>query len=241
MTGNSNRILLLVSLILFTFVIFYGCSKPEPPKLILSEESWHFGEVPPDEKPAHIFKIKNEGKQELIIDSVSASCSCVILDLSQKEIPPGQETQFTATFDPYGYEGRVNKQILIKSNDPENPEKQIELSIDVLRVPNPDVELSEQNFDLGVIGSTTEIKPILHFFIYNKGDADLIIEEIVMEEIFSHNLKLPVTIAQGGQIQCELSMDASQVKEGEFRKAIRMMTNDPQNEAVFLRIKGNKQ
>jgi len=71
----------------------------------------------------------------------------------------------------------ISKKFTIKSNDRENPEKRIEATITVLRVSNPDIELSEQTFDLGTInwGNTLEIK----FDISNTGDADLIIEEIV--------------------------------------------------------------
>jgi len=78
--------------------------------------------------------------------------------------------------DPTGYEGEVSKIVTIKSNDPENPEKKIETTITVLRVPNPDIELSEQTFDLGTIsrGDT----PVIKFGISNTGDADLVIEEI---------------------------------------------------------------
>ncbi len=236
-SNTNKRGSYFIFLILIFTVFLASCNKTEPPKLTLSEESWHYGEVTPDERPAHDFTIKNEGGEKLIIDSVYSSCPCILAELSEKEIQPGEEVSLKTIFDPTGYEGNVSKNITIKSNDPQNPEKIIKAEITVLRVPNPDIELSEQTFDLGHIAK--EEMPSLDFTIFNTGDADLIIEEIVTEGLFSHNLEIPLTIPPGQQFQGQIVIDTKQLKEGNFRKAVRIMTNDPQNPGVFLRIQGN--
>ncbi|MDX9798518.1 MAG: DUF1573 domain-containing protein [Bacteroidales bacterium] len=222
--------------IILVILNFNGCSKPGPPELTLSEDSWYYGEVTPDQRPTYDFIIKNAGEDKLFIESAYPSCPCVIIELAKKEIPAGEETILKTTFDPTGYEGYVTKYITIKSNDPENPEKRIEATITVLRVPNPDIELSEQTFDLGTI-NYGEIA-IIQLTISNTGDADLIIEEIVSEDIFTHNLPIPLTIPPEEQFEAKVYMETSQFKEGEFRKAIRIMTDDPQNSRVFIRIMG---
>ncbi|MFA5563911.1 MAG: DUF1573 domain-containing protein, partial [Candidatus Caldatribacteriota bacterium] len=168
MKQRKIRICTIIIVILLILFLLNGCSKPEPPKLTLSEDSWHYGEVTPDQRPAHDFVLKNEGGGKIIIDSVYSSCPCVILDLTEKEIPPGEEVLLKTIFDPTGYEGEVSKIVTIKTNDPENPEKRIDATITVLRVPNPDIELSEQTFDLGSI-SLGEIQKI-QFTISNTGD-----------------------------------------------------------------------
>lgn len=236
--NKAGKIILSLILLLIALSLS-GCNQPEPPKLILSEESWYFGELAPDQKPSHHFVITNEGEKALMIDSVYSSCACVTLELAEKEIPPGHETQLTATFDPYGYEGEVSKTITIKSNDSDNPEKKIEVSITVQHVPNPDLVLSQQLFDLGDISLAEKEKQTIQLTISNKGDAELIVEDIVMEEYFSHKIETPINIAPGENVQADIFLDISQLKEGEFRKAVRIMTNDPQNQAVFLRIMGN--
>ena len=86
--------------------------------------------------------------------------------------------------------------------------------------------------------STSEKEYIIQFTISNGGDADLVIKEIVKEDIFSYQMEIPLTIKPGEQIQAEIYLDTAQLKKGEFRKAVRIMTNDPQNQAVFLRITG---
>ncbi len=222
---------------MYIFIFFIGCSKPRHPKLTLSEDSWYYGEVRPDEITSHLFVLKNEGENKLIIESVYSSCACISLELDEKEIPPGEETFLKTIFDPYGYEDYIEKTITIKSNDPEQSERKVDLSITVLRIPHPEIGISQQTFDLGMIDNLSELST-LQFTITNAGDMDLIIEDIVTEEIFSHNLDLPLILAPGEQHLSEVYLDTSQMKEGVFRKAIRIMTNDPYNPMVFLRITG---
>ncbi len=217
-------------------LFFISCSKPKQPKLTLSEDSWYYGEVKPDQIVSHQFNLKNEGEGKLTIESVYSSCACVSLEMGEKDIPPEGESLLEAIFNPYGYEGYVSKEVIIKSNDPEHPEKRIDLTITVLKVPHPEIELSQQTFDLGVVSSTEQ--SVLQFTTSNKGDTELIIEDIVTEEIFSHNLDLPLILTPGEQHLSEVYLDTSQMKEGVFRKAIRIMTNDPYNPMVFLRITG---
>jgi len=236
-TNTNRKLSALLLFILFVALFLAGCNKPDPPKIALSEKSWYYGEVTPDERPSHEFTIKNEGEEVLVIESVFSSCPCVILDLSDDEIKPGDHVMLRTIFDPTGYEGEVSKDITIKSNDSQNPEKTIKATIKVLRVPNPDIEISEQTFNLGDVSK--EEKALIDFTIFNTGDADLIIEEIVSEELFSHNLEIPLIIPPDKEFRGQLAIDTEQLKEGEFRKAVRIMTNDPQNPAVFLRIQGN--
>ena len=149
MKQEKIRISILLIAIKSILFLFNGCSNPEPPKITLSEDSWHYGEVTLDERPTHDFIIKNEGGNKLIIESVYSSFPGVSLDLTGKEIPSEEEVLLKTIFDPTGYKGEVTKILIIKSNDLENPKTKIEAKINVLRVPNPDIVLSEQAFDLG--------------------------------------------------------------------------------------------
>lgn len=232
----NKKLITIIFIVSLLLINFSACNKPQNPKLVVSEEKWYYGEVLPDNIVSHQFTLKNEGNDKLIIKSVYSSCACVSLELAEKEIPPGGETKLNAIFNPYGYEGYVTKYITIKSNDPNYPEKRIDLAITVLKVPNPNIEISTQTFNLGTISKEEQIT--LSFTIVNSGDAKLIIEDIVSEDIFSHNLNLPLILTPGEQYQAEIYLDASILKEGEFRKAVRIMTNDPKKPILFLRISG---
>lgn len=228
----------IISILIICMLLssFGGCNKPKPPRLSLSEDSWYYGEVKPDEKVTHLFKLKNEGESKLVIESVYSSCGCISFELDSNEISPGKETILSATFDPQGYEGYVDKTLIIKSNDLEHPERNIDLTITVLKVPHPEIELSQNTFDLGTINTSEQ--SILIFTISNIGDMNLIIEEIIGEEIFHHNISLPLEILPGEQFPIEIYLDSNRMTEGLFRKAVRIMSNDPNNSITFLRITG---
>jgi len=237
MTTKKNYFLIILTIFILITLFLSGCSKPNPPRIVLSEESCYYGEVTPDERPTHDFIIKNEGEEKLIIESVYSSCPCAILDLAENEILPGKETILKTTFDPTGYEGEVSKLITLTSNDPEKPEVVIETSINVLKVPSPDLQLSEQTFDLGTFNENN--LPIINFTISNKGDADLIIQEIIAEELFNYNLKLPLIISPAKQFEAQLKISSDLLTTGDFRKSIRINSNDPKKSTVFLRLMGN--
>jgi hypothetical protein len=103
------------------------------PYIVLTELSYDFGNIPPDNPVEHIFTIKNTGTGDLIIQSVISSCSCTSTMLSRNPIPPGQEGQISAIFDPKNYAGQqVTRSIQILSNDPANPQVQMTLTANVL-------------------------------------------------------------------------------------------------------------
>ena len=97
----------------------FSSKSSESPKLLISEEEWNFGLVKPEEKLTHIFTIKNEGDEELILERIWVSCGRIKTSVSTKRISPGKSAELKATFDTTGYEGKVNKDIYIKSNDPQ--------------------------------------------------------------------------------------------------------------------------
>lgn len=101
---NKNTIIFIligVIIILGAVLIFnnYNNSKNFlPPQMLLSEEEWDFGLVKVDEKPSHIFTIKNEGNEDLILERVKSSCGCVKTTISTKNIKPGKSAELKATF-----------------------------------------------------------------------------------------------------------------------------------------------
>ncbi len=66
-----------------------------------------------------------------------------------------------------------------------------------------------------------------------------ILSLFLSDNILRLGQSITINIPAGEEFQAEVQIDESQLKEGEFRKAMRMMTNDPQNMRVFIRIMGN--
>ena len=108
------------------------------PKLLVSEEEWDFGKVTRGEKPIHIFIVKNGGEGELIIGGLKESCPCIEASISNSIIQPGESAELKVSYDTTDYVGKDEKHIHIYSNDPQVPDKRINLyvEIEVLQIPN---------------------------------------------------------------------------------------------------------
>lgn len=108
-----------------------------PPKLLVSEEEWDFGKVKSGEKPTHMFIMKNEGEEDLIIEGVKESCSCIKTSISTARIKPGESAELKVIYDTTDYQGKDEKHIHIYSNDSREPEKRINLYVEIeeLKIP----------------------------------------------------------------------------------------------------------
>ncbi len=238
--NSKNRlwlILIILMLIIGAFFIIYHQNQSSlPPTISLSEEEWNFGKIKEDERPEHIFKIKNNGGQELVIDRVRAACGCTATMLSEENIQPGKEAELKVTFIPTGYKGLVTKSIYIESNDPERPKVNLSVSADVEPIPAPQASFSTSQWEIGLISQGD--KPTFTFLIENKGELDLIIEKIDVAEYITYNYDLPLTIASGGKGEIIFTYDSTGHELGAIRESIRIYCNDPRRKAFSLRIDG---
>jgi len=64
------------------------------------------------------FKLKNNGKSDLIIRALKPSCGCTITKQKRKILPPGASTKIKAVFDPKGKSGSFKNAITVITNDP---------------------------------------------------------------------------------------------------------------------------
>ena len=114
------------------------------PRILVSEEEWDFGKVTQGEKPTHIFLVKNGGEGDLIIEGVKESCACIEVSISITRIQPGESAELKVSYDTTDYVGKDEKHLHIYSNDPQVPDKRINLyvEIEVFQIPNliPDLQ-----------------------------------------------------------------------------------------------------
>jgi len=139
---KKNRIFSLIMCIAFSLLfIFTAQSLPlhgitttialagSGPSIYFPEDFWDFGEITPDELPAHIFKFKNIGDEILIIKGTKVSCeSCIDPIISTKELNPGEEGELKITVNSLDMIGRFTKRIYVETNDPLNPRTTITVS-----------------------------------------------------------------------------------------------------------------
>ena len=236
---NKTPIFLIgIIVIVGLFLIFYNIQSKSslPPKISFSEKEWDFGKIKEDERPIHIFTIKNTGRQELIISRVRASCGCTATMLSSDNIPAGKSAELKITFNPTGYNGLVKKSIYIESNDPQLPKAKITIIADVEPIPSPKAFYSNSQWELGLISQGD--LPTFSFIIENKGELDLIIDKIDASEFIKYEVGIPLNIKPGEKQEIIFTYDSTQHELGEVRESVRIYCNDPRRKAFSLRING---
>ncbi len=97
-------------------------------KMIISEDSWDFGFIPSHSFVSHTYRIRNIGKDYLIIERVRLTCGCTTAPLNKDKLAPGESTDLLVTFNSGKYVGPVRKGLYIVSNDSSYPGRSIDFS-----------------------------------------------------------------------------------------------------------------
>lgn len=105
------------------------------PSIKFTETSYNAGKILSGEKVTHGYIFTNEGKGDLIIESVKASCGCTATAPKDKVIKPGQSSEILATFDSKGRTGVQQKSITVKTNDPKQATVILRLKAEVDKDP----------------------------------------------------------------------------------------------------------
>lgn len=84
--------------------------------VVFSEERFNFGTVNAGEKVEHNFKIKNTGREPLIITNASSSCGCTVPEWPKDPISPGKSGEIKVVFDSNGKSGAQSKRVTIVAN-----------------------------------------------------------------------------------------------------------------------------
>ncbi|MCC6600259.1 MAG: DUF1573 domain-containing protein, partial [Crocinitomicaceae bacterium] len=99
------------------------------PVLKLEEESFDFGPIPKSGVVHHTFYISNEGNALMVIDSVIASCGCLVPILEKDTVLPSERIALEVGFIPFDKNGKETKEITIYIAG--EPPKVITISADV--------------------------------------------------------------------------------------------------------------
>ena len=102
------------------------------PRIVFSEEKHDFGKVPQGPQLIYNFRFKNKGSGTLTIGEIATSCGCTGANVGeQKDYEKNETGQIQVTFNTQGREGHQEKTILVKSNDPANPTKALQIMCDI--------------------------------------------------------------------------------------------------------------
>lgn len=107
--------------------------KANAPKANFNTKEFNFGTITEGEVKDFDFVLTNDGKSDLIIRKVKASCGCTAVAPSETTIKPGKSTIIKASFNSSGKSGKQNKTITVITNDPDNASITLRVTGDVLK------------------------------------------------------------------------------------------------------------
>jgi hypothetical protein len=125
------------------------------PQLVCNETNYNVGQLTVPEKGKHEFGLQNTGSQNLVIEKVAPGCgACVeVTNFTKTPIPPGQSGTVTLTLLTQHLKGKVQKEALVKTNDPKNPNLILTLEAEVIR---PETENTTKNIQEPNTGTSTQ-------------------------------------------------------------------------------------
>jgi hypothetical protein len=88
------------------------------PRISVEPQSFDFGKAVQNKTLSKEFSIKNYGTEDLVIENVSTTCGCTAALLDSKVVKPGGTAPLRVTLETRTYSGKVERKILIRSNDP---------------------------------------------------------------------------------------------------------------------------
>jgi hypothetical protein len=88
------------------------------PRIRVEPESFDFGKAAQNKTLRKEFSIRNFGNEDLRIESVSTTCGCTAALMESKVVKPGGSTPLRVSLETRAYKGRVQRSVMVRSNDP---------------------------------------------------------------------------------------------------------------------------
>ncbi len=86
---------------------------------------------PEDEEVETVFKFRNKGERTVRILGLESACSCLSAELDKAEYKPGEVGTGKASFKVSTFVGRHEKFVTVSTDDPKQPEWQVNFILDV--------------------------------------------------------------------------------------------------------------
>ncbi len=125
---------LVLTMFLLT-VVLTACSVAKP-QISLEMSEFDFEDVVNGEIVTKDVVVTNSGQSDLVVETVTTTCGCTTATLNPMSIPAGGTATLHIEFDSgaHGPEltGQIMRQVILISNDPEQPEATVELVANIL-------------------------------------------------------------------------------------------------------------
>lgn len=211
-------------------------------KLTFNETVWDFGKIGPSKRLAHEFHFVNSGKADLSIKKVTPSCGCTAAMPEKTVYKPGEKGSLKVTFNPIGHSGEFYTSLSVYTNFDDAPQM-LTLKADIeerpkgpisIRLPTPVITVEPQSINIGILklGKSAIYKIV----IGNSGVGELYITNMKGRNIDTGIMLNSKPIKRGKK--AELTMYYNGDEKGEFDEEVVIISNDPANPEMKVRLFG---
>ncbi len=147
--------------------------EPLRPRLAIDQgTSYDFGIMSRNEQRSHTFAVRNVGNAPLSIRFVDKSCMCTEVTMTRTEVPAGETTEITLTWQPSTFKLDFQQTARFETNDP----SRIELDLTVQGKVQQVVQTTPRslNFDGVAVGQERE----QDVFVFAYRDPDLVVDQV---------------------------------------------------------------
>jgi uncharacterized protein DUF1573 len=102
-------------------------SPPAAARIVIEPDTFDFGTVRAGRVVEKEFLVRNHGGADLVISSLVSSCGCTGALTDTSTIKPGGSTALRVRFTAPDTAGRLEKSVLVKSNDPAHPTFEVKI------------------------------------------------------------------------------------------------------------------
>lgn len=93
------------------------------PEMTFEETEHDFGNINQGDKVDCVFKFKNTGEADLLIESAVGSCGCTVPEFPKEKIAPGESGEIKVSFNSAGKKGNQHKTVTLTTNTENGTEK----------------------------------------------------------------------------------------------------------------------
>lgn len=210
-------------------------SQVPQPAIQMENTRYDFGMAGRQETISHIFEFQNVGDEDLLIESVKATCGCVAELLSSPKIPPGASGSIRVSVETGVFPGPRNESILVKTNDPHKPEIELKVTGSV----KTGIGVMPEFVHFGEIPKGQMVSRTIQ--LLQLSDAPL-----ELKRIDASSPQLTVTYdpfhrAEGQQrpgYEITVRLNATELPAGPLAEVITLATNSPDQPRIDVPVSG---
>jgi hypothetical protein len=203
-------------------------------RIKFENDMWNFGSMPKGVVVMHAFKFKNVGQDTLVIVRVRPTCGCTTAQSSER-VAPGDQAAILTTFNSEKFNGRVNKQILIDTNDPVSPYLKVSFTA-TINNPLQSIQPDPTEADFGYIKKGQRGLVKINLVNNDTTAMNLVIVEASPDSLFRTSL-LSSNLAPHMTTDLAVELEP-QTKLGEFRQSITLESKGVPESRITIPIKG---